>query len=231
MKSMSLGPVVLRTSIAVACLALGPHPIAISKNPTAAVSKGGPAEHLVGRSIDAAGDYAGPVDVMIERWSTDEEVENVTKPMLGKTGPAAFLAALEKVRVRAGYVLTPGIQNAGLRTLGRRSWNIEFAREINTPAGRRIVVASQDHLPIGEFPKDVSRGTAHQLDVLEFRFDRDGKGVGKLVDGSKIAFNKAMKMIEIAKYDKEPVRLAAVAPQKLRTRTEPPKEYYGGKAR
>jgi hypothetical protein len=149
------------------------------------------------------------------------------KPMTSKTGPAALLAALEKVRVRAGYVLTPGIQNAGLRTLGRRSWNIEFAREIKTATGRRIIVASQDHLPIGEFPKSVSRGTAHQVDVLEFRFGADGKGVGKLADGSKIAFNKSVKMIEIAKYEKEPVRLDAVSPQKLRTRTAPPKEYYG----
>src|SRR4051794_946687 len=108
MKSMSLGPVLLRTSIAVACLALGPHPTAVSKNPTA-VPRSGPAEHLIGRSLDAAGTYAGPVDIMIERWSTDEELESMTQPMTSRTGPAALLAALDKVRVRAGYVLTPGI--------------------------------------------------------------------------------------------------------------------------
>ena len=65
--------------------------------------------------------------------------------------------------------------------------------------------------------------------MLEFRFDKDGKGVGKLADGSKIVFNKSTKMIEIAKYEAEPVRLADVALQALRARQVPPKEYYGSK--
>src|SRR5437868_13935298 len=124
MKSLTLRRLVVGAAIVLACVVLGPRPTA--------KSSGGPAEHLLGRSLDAAGTYAGPVDIMIERWSTDEELESMMKPMTSKTGPAALLTALEKVRVRAGYVLTPGIQNAGLRTLGRRSWNIEFAREIKT---------------------------------------------------------------------------------------------------
>ena len=221
MKSLTLRRLVVGAAIVLACVVLGPRPTA--------KSSGGPAEHLLGRSLDASGEYAGPVDIMIERWSTDEEYEKVMKPMMSKSGAGAVLAVLEKVRVRAGYVLTPGIQNTGARALGRRSWNIDFAREIKTSKGRRIVVASQDHLPIGEFPKDVALGTPHRLDVLEFRFDKDGKGVGKLADGSKIVFNKSTKMIEIAKYEAEPVRLADVALQALRARQVPPKEYYGSK--
>jgi hypothetical protein len=217
MKS-SLGPVVIRTSLALACLALGPHPTAAPI---------GPALHLSGRSLDAKGVYAGPVDIYIERWSTDEERERVAKPVLIKNSPDTMLAALEKVRVRVGYVLTPGIQATGERARGRRAWNIDYAREITTPAGRRIVIASQDHLPIGEFPRDVARGTRHEVDLLDIRFGKDGKGVGKLVDGKKVAFNKSINTIEIAKYDAEPVRLADVAASKVKTRTVPPKEYYG----
>lgn len=222
MKS-TLGAVLIRTSLALACVALGPRPFAAV--PT------GPVAHLAGRSLDARGDYAGPVDIIIERWSTDEERDNVIKPLIGKGGADALLAALEKVRVRAGYVLTPGIQNTGARTLGRRAWNIEYAREIITPAGRRVVIASQDHLPIGEFPKDAARGTAHHAEVLEFRFDKAGKGVGKLANGAKITVNPSIKTIEIATYNAEPVRLADVSPQELRTRKVAPLEYYGGKAR
>jgi hypothetical protein len=220
MKS-SLGPVLIRTSLALACLVFGPHPTA---------APNGPVEHLAGRSLDAKGEYAGPVDIIIERWSTDEERDNVMKPMSKTTDPEALLAVLEKVRVRVGYVLTPGVQVTGARALGRRAWNIDYAREIKTPKGRRIVIASQDHLPIGEFPKDSARGTLHRADILEFRLDKDGKGVGKLANGSKISFNKAMKTIEIATYDAEPVRLAAVTPQRIMARKVPPKEYYGAKS-
>jgi len=221
MKSSTLRPLVVAAAIVIAGFVLGPRPSAVSHN--------GPAEHLAGRSLDAEGVYAGPVDIMIERWSTDEEVEKVTKPMLGKNGQSAVLAVLEKVRLRAGYVLTPGVQNSGERALLRRTWSIEFAREIKTPQGRRIVVASRDHLPIGEFPKDVALGTAHGLDVLEFRLDKLDKGVGKLADGTKVVFNKSTKMLEIAKYDTEPVRLTDVGTRPLRARDVPPKQYYGAK--
>jgi len=220
MKSSLIRPLVVASAIVTACFVLGP------RRPAFAAAHG-PAEHLVGRSLDASGTYAGPVDIVIERWSTDEEYENVMKPMMGKSGPHAVLAALDKVRLRAGYVLTPGIQNTGARALLRRTWGIEFAREIKTPQGRRIIVASREHLPIGEFPKDSALGTEHRLDVLEFRFDKNGKGVGKLADGSKVVFNKSTKMIEIAKFDAEPVRLADVGTRPLRAREVPPKQYYG----
>jgi hypothetical protein len=230
MKS-SLGSVLIRTSLALACLAAGPSPYAAPATPPlpGTPSLSGPVLHLSGRSLDAKGVYAGPVDIYLERWSTDEEHDSVTKAMAGKGGPDALLAVLEKVRVRVGYALTPGIQNGGTRVLGRRSWNIEYAREINTPAGRRVIVASQDHLPIGEFPRDVAKGTEHRADVLEFRFDKDGKGVAKLANGAKISFDTSLKTIGIAKYDAEPVRLANAVAAPVKTRTAPPKEYYGAK--
>jgi len=228
----SLGRVLIRTSIALACLALGPNPFAAPANPVKPAAPIGPQLHITGRSLDADGTYAGPVDIFIERWSTGEERDKVVKPLVAKSSSDAVLAALESVRVRVGYVLTPGIQNTGARALGRRSWNIDYAHEITTPAGRRIVIASQDHLPIGEFPRDVAeRGTVHQLDVLDIRFGRDGKGVGKIADVKKIAFNKSINTIEIAKYDAEPIRLADVNAGPVKTRTAPPKEYYGSKAK
>lgn len=234
MKS-SLGPVVIRTSIALACLAVGPRPFAAPAapaTPTTPAAPSGPQLHISGRSLDEKGTYAGPVDIYIERWSTDQERDNVVKPLLAKNGHDAVLAALENVRVRVGYVLTPGIQNAGFRTLTRRSWNIDYAHEVKTANGRRIVVASQDHLPIGEFPRDVAaNGNQHQLDVLDIRFSGDGKGVGKIADVKKIAFNTSIKTIEISKYDAEPVRLADVSAGPVKTRTAPPKEYYGAKSK
>lgn len=220
MRSMSPGAVLFKTCLVLACLA------AVAPRPSAAPM--GPALHISGRSLDAKGVYAGPVDIYIERWSTDDEREKVAAPMMKKS-PADLLAVLEKVRVRVGYVLTPGIQTTGFRALQRRAWNIEFAREINTPKGRRIIIASQDRLPIGEFPKDIAEqgGPKHEVDVLDIRFAKDGKGVGKIADVKKVAFNDKIKAIEIAKYDAEPIRLADVAAGPVKTRLVPPKEYTG----
>ena len=229
MKS-SLHSVLLRTSIALTCLALGPRPFAAPAD-VPSLARSAPQLHLSGRSLDAKGVYAGPVDIYLERWSSDEEWQNVSKPMLAKPDPDGLLVALENVRVRVGYVLTPGVANAGFRTLQRRAWNIEYAREFKMAnGGRRIVIASRDHLPIGEFPRDTAKSTPHRADVLEFRFDKNGKGVGKLANGAKISFDKSQKTIEIAKYDTEPVRLADVSAGPVKTRTQPPKEYYGAKA-
>jgi len=219
MQSLTLRRLVAVAAILVACVVLG------ARKPALADAHG-PAEHLVGRSLDDKGVYAGPVDIVIERWSSDDDYERVMKPML-KGGPAAVLAVLEKVRVRAGYVLTPGIQNTGARALLRRTWSIEFARQIKTKEGRRIIVASRDHLPIGEFPTDVALGVAHGVDVLEFHFDKHGQGVRKLSSSEKIAFDKSTKLIGITKFDAEPVRLADVVTRPLRARDGPPKQYCG----
>ncbi|HKB10098.1 MAG TPA: hypothetical protein VKD69_05580 [Vicinamibacterales bacterium] len=206
---MTLRPVLLRTCVAFgACIAL-----LASQSITAEIPQ--PVEHLVGRSLDASGTYAGPIDVVIGRWSTQEEFESVRKPIMSKNGPAAVLALLERVRIHAGYVLTPGIQGTGARSLARQAWVIDFAREVNTPQGRRIVVASQDHLPIGEFPRDAARGTAHGVDVLDIRFDAHGNGIAKLADASKVVFNKSIKTIEIDRFGAEPVRVTDVVKDPL----------------
>jgi len=202
-------PVTLRSVLMKACIALVAGFTLAPYSINAEIPQ--PVEHLVGRSLDASGTYAGPIDIVIGRWSTAEEIESLRKPIMTRNGPTAVLALLEKVRVHVGYVLTPGIQGTGERALGRRSWIIDFARDVNTPSGRRIIVASQDHLPIGEFPRDAARGTAHRVDVLDIRFDRNGAGVGKLVDASKVVFNKSIKSIEIDKFDREPIRVTDVA--------------------
>src|SRR5262245_8000400 len=130
MKPTTLRSILIRTGVALAAgITLVPHSI------TAEIPQ--PVEHLVGRSLDASGTYAGPIEVVIGRWSTQQEYDNVRRPIMSrsKNGPAAVLGLLEKVRVHNGYVLTPGVQGTGERALGRRSWLIDFAWEVNTPAG------------------------------------------------------------------------------------------------
>src|SRR4051812_8466419 len=99
----SPGAVLIRTSIALTCLAFGPRPFAAPATPATPVpslARSAPQLHLSGRSLDEKGTYTGPVDIYIERWSTDQERDNVAKPLLAKNSHDAVLAALENVRVR-----------------------------------------------------------------------------------------------------------------------------------
>src|SRR5215470_4301880 len=73
MTPTTLRPILIRTCLAVtACFTLAPRSI------TAEIPQ--PVEHLVGRSLDASGTYAGPIDIVIGRWSTAEEIESLRKP-------------------------------------------------------------------------------------------------------------------------------------------------------
>ena len=43
--------------------------------------------------------------------------------------------------------------------------------------------------------------------LFEMRFDRDGKGEGRMAYGTKISFDKKKQAIELENYSSEPVRL------------------------
>jgi hypothetical protein len=169
------------------------------------------AGRMVGRSLDAGGVYAGRMEIFIDQWSTEQERAKAIEAM-GKGGPTALLEYLETLRVPKGYVQTPGIQNEGARALLPRSWTIEYAQDIQTKEGRRVIIASRSHLPIGEDARNVKRDL-HQLNVVEIRFDKNGTGIGKIAFADTIAINKQTKGIEITKYDEQPTRIIDVTVQ------------------
>jgi hypothetical protein len=170
-----------------------------------------PAERLRGRAVDSAGVYVAPTEIFIDHWSTEQEQAKAIEAMR-KGGPNALLTYLESFRVPKGYVITPGVQNEGARALLPRSWSVEFAQEVKTKDGRRVIVASRQHLPIGEDVRDTERDT-HELNFVEIRFDKNGKGIGKIGVAGKVDINKSIKAFEIAKYDTQPTRLIDVTLQ------------------
>src|SRR5207248_4569085 len=119
---------------AVCCLAIGcasSGPAATSHfRPTARTEF--PA-HLAARAISVSSpEDVGPIDIYVERWSTDEELDNLLGK-LKKGGPGELFTVLEHQRVRAGVVLMPGVQGHGERVRQRTPKNFQFAREIITP--------------------------------------------------------------------------------------------------
>jgi hypothetical protein len=156
----------------------------------------------LGRDID------GRIDIVIERWSTEEH-ENLLRTTFADGAPKLF-AALQMVQRRAGFVLSPGIQGTGSRARLRRSRNIQFAHEIKTPTGRQVVIATDQHLGFGE-PRSLAR-TAHdqEFTLIDIRFGENGIGVGKIASESKVAYNREKKTLELADFGKLPERLTGV---------------------
>lgn len=142
---------------------------------------------------------AGTLDIVIERWSTDEEREKL-RGLLIEKGSDALLKALQAIRPRTGYIRTS-------RSLG---WDIQFAREQPIgDGGRRIIVATDRPMSFWEL-RARPRSADYDFTLAEMRLTKDGKGEGKLASAAKISWNAETRTVEIENYGIEPVRLTEV---------------------
>ena len=149
------------------------------------------------------GGRAGTIDIVIERWSTDEEREKLRDVLIEK-GADKLLDTLKDIKPRTGY----------LRTSTSLGWDTYYARE--TPfgdGGRRIIVATDRRMSFAE-RSNQPRSADYEFTLVEIRLDKNGKGQGKYAVAAKIDYNKDTRTIEIENYGIEPVRLTEVTVQK-----------------
>src|SRR5436309_9691386 len=103
--------------LAMACASSAPRATSSPRVMSHARAAGGaefPA-HLVARSISVSSpEDVGPVEIYVERWSTDDELDKLLGT-LQENGPGELFSVLERQRVRAGVVLMPGVQGHGER--------------------------------------------------------------------------------------------------------------------
>jgi hypothetical protein len=141
---------------------------------------------------------AGMVDIVIERWTTDDEHARLAA-VLREKGPDALLDALEDLP-RAGYIRTPG----------RLGWDLHYAREAtSSDGGRRIVFASDRPMAFWEL-WNRPQSADYQFLAGEVRLRADGKGQGTLVPAARLDYNEGLKTIEVENYASQPVRLTEV---------------------
>jgi hypothetical protein len=141
----------------------------------------------------------GAIDIVIERWSTDEEREQLRTALIEK-GSDALLAALQKLKPRAGYISSSS-------SLG---WDVRYARqEAYGEGARRVIIATDRPMSFWEL-RNQPRSVDYEFTLAEIRLTKDAKGVGKLVTAAKITYNKDTRSVEIENYSLEPVRLSEV---------------------
>ena len=230
----TLRPVLAPLTGAIMCLTFMPRPDA-----AVPVGTGATAAQFVARALDPAdAKDAGPVEIVIRRWSSDADAENLRKA-LGSISADPSTPTFRPVP-EAGTVLVPGVQALGARVLGRRPLSVQFARETVTPAGRQIVIATDRRIALGE-PQPSSRlgvgfdrlaagktadaaparsaaeiaadAASHpEFMLLEIRLGPDGKGVGKVASAADVVFNTDKKIFEIKNFNAAPTRLSDVRP-------------------
>jgi hypothetical protein len=187
--------------------------VAVVLSPRAdAARNSGALERIVARAVDVGDPTQAtkPIDILIERWSTPEELDTLRGTMV--RSPEMLLLALQNTWRPAGVLLSPGIMSAGARGLERRAQNLQFAREAITAAGRQVVFATDQHLWLGE--KGGRRLEGHEFMLVDVRFGPDGQGVGKVAAADNVVYNAHTKLLEVKNYTAAPTRLVEVRSEK-----------------
>jgi len=169
---------------------------------TGALIAAKPIEHLTAFAVDmsntAMRTRAGTIDIVINRWSTDQERDQLLST-LREGGTDGLLRALQKIKDPAGYIRTPSSIGYPLR----------FARQITmADGGRRIIIATDRYVSFLEATTQ-PRSVDYPFMLVDIRIGADGKGTGKLMPLAKVTANEDH-TVEIENYASEPVRLTEV---------------------
>ena len=137
----------------------------------------------------------GTIDFTIERWSTDEERNQLLSIIAEKKDPTQpLLKALQKLP-RVGWIRTP-------TSLG---WDLRYAREFKgEDGGRRIVLATDRPIGFAE-ARNNSRTMDYPFTLIEIRLNAEDKGEGKILAGTKIFIDKNKNLV-LENYAQQPVR-------------------------
>lgn len=141
------------------------------------------------------------VNVVITRWSTDAERDQLVTTLLEKGSDAAL--ALLRSLPRAGSV-------AGVGSVGT---DLHFARRaVEANKSERIVLVTDR--PIGIWERRASgRSIDYPFTLIEMHLGSNGKGEGKASVATKISVDKDTKTIVLENYTDQPVALQNVVRQ------------------
>jgi hypothetical protein len=143
------------------------------------------------------------LDIVIERWSTDEERKKVLDTLVEK-GEDKLMDMVQDIKPRAGFI----------RTTQSLGWDISFARYADLASGGHRIVFVTDR-PMGFYElSNNTRSRDYEFMVCEIRLNKDGKGEGKLSSATKITYDKEKKEVTLENYGIEPVRLTTVSVEK-----------------
>jgi len=161
-------------------------------------------ERFTGFAINMnSGPKTATVDFTIQRWSTDAEREKLLSIIKENKDPTQpLLKALQKMP-KVGYIRTPQ----------RLAWDLRYARQQPLEEGGRQIVLATDR-PIGfAEARNQPRSIDYPFTVLEIHLDKNDKGEGKILFGTKIYIDKKNNLV-LENYAQQPIRFNEIHPLK-----------------
>ena len=138
-----------------------------------------------------------PVDIVLNRWSTDEERDRLLKAFREK-GQDGLLKELQKLP-KVGYITTPG----------SLAYDLHFARQRPEPEGGRMIFLMTDRFIGAWEAQNRPRTIDYPFMLLQLHVDKNGTGEGKASVYTKITETKDG-TIELENYANQPVMLNQV---------------------
>jgi hypothetical protein len=157
-----------------------------------------PAERFTAFAVNMGGiggTGAGPIDIVIDRWSSDAERDRLLQTFK-EQGPERLLEALRDTKP-VGTIRSP-------HALG---WNLRFARQVpDEEGGRRIIIVTDRPIGFAEAAQR-PRTMDYPFTVIELRLNREGQGEGRASIAARLSLNERTNTIEIENWDMQPVLL------------------------
>jgi len=141
---------------------------------------------------------AATVTIDIRRYTPDAERTAVETALKGGGYPA-FLAALRKA---------PEVGTVGL---GTQKWSIRWAREQATPAGRTIVVVTdQPMFFLGGAKANAKPRAGYEVGLIRLQVDAGGMGKGEMAAAARVKPGGETG-VQVDDYADSPITLTGVA--------------------
>ena len=145
----------------------------------------------------------GPIDIMVEHWSTPAQRDKLMSVMLNQ-GPEKLLDVLKDMP-HVGYFNTPG----NLR------WELRYAWKTPQPdGGERVVLATDRPISFREAARQ-SRTLDYPFTVIELRLNKDGEGEGMMSVATKIIPDKEGNTVTLENWGTQPVQLKLVRRERI----------------
>jgi hypothetical protein len=145
------------------------------------------------------------IQIRINRWSSPSQRQQLIEAFL-KDKQDGLVSALEK-QPEMGRFNFPGYMGPDPNNVMRLGTDIRYAMNFaGEDGGRRIVIITPRVIGFRE-ARDQPRTVDYPFTLFELRFDKNGRGEGRMAYATQIMFDKKKNVIELENYSSEPVRL------------------------
>lgn len=145
------------------------------------------------------------IQITIDSWSNPAQRERLINTFFEKK-QSGLVRALED-EPEHGRFNFPGYMGPDPNNVMRLGTDIRYAMSHpGEDGGRRIVIITPRVIGFQE-ARNQPRTVDYPFTLFEMRFDKSGKGEGRMAYATQISFDKKKNTVELENYSSEPVRL------------------------